>query len=123
MSATAPLIVGAEKLVPDHRKGAPVWSGARSLTPTAIRYQSAPVPARSEKLAIAVVLESSAPAMITLPENRWAGVSANWSGLAVPSLPAAMTITTPEFTARCIAPSKADPGGDPPSERLITLAP
>ena len=35
--ATAPEIAGAEKLVPDHRNSVPVWSGARSLTPTAIR--------------------------------------------------------------------------------------
>ncbi len=31
INATAPLIVGAEKLVPDHRNCAPVLSGARSL--------------------------------------------------------------------------------------------
>ena len=31
ISATAPLIVGAEKLVPDQRNCAPVSSGARSL--------------------------------------------------------------------------------------------
>jgi hypothetical protein len=35
--AAAPLITGAEKDVPDHRNVSPLWSGARTPTPIAVR--------------------------------------------------------------------------------------
>ena len=124
ISATAPLIVGAEKLVPDHRNWVPVWSGARSLTPPPSdnnrrRFR---LGRRSSAMLRAVGVERAGD------DHRARGIaspgsSANGSGLAVPSLPAAMTITMPAFTARCIAPSSVEPGAEPPSERLMTLAP
>ena len=35
--ATEPLMIGAEKEVPDQKNDAPVWSGATTRTPSAVR--------------------------------------------------------------------------------------
>ena len=88
-SATAPVIVGAEKLVPDQRKPVPVWSIVRDRDSRARPdNSSAPVPALFEKIDSwsrsvppAPLATPTEPAMITLAGNCWAGTSANGSGL------------------------------------------
>ena len=100
MSATAPAMIGAEKLVPDQLESCPFWSIVRTFVPSVIRVQLAPEPARLEKLAMFVEVEFRAPAMITWPGNVCAGISAKGSEFAprtgsVPSLPAEITRMTP----------------------------
>ena len=66
-------------------------------------------------------LTPTEPAMITMPGKPAPGLSANGSGLAMPSLPAEMTrITTRVDGALHRAASNSDPGVDPPSDRLMT---
>ena len=74
---------------------------------------------------------STEPAMITLPLPAARNPAANGSGLAgstpalveSPSFPAEMTTTTPLAAALATALRSVLLGDEPPSERLMTLAP
>src|SRR3981081_4555009 len=78
-----------------------------------------------------VPLLSTEPAMMTLPLPAWRKPEAKGLGLfgsvagelLSASFPADTTTTTPALAARPIAARNALSGDDPPSERLMTLAP
>src|ERR1044072_976294 len=124
ISAIAPVICGAEKDVPDQRRGVLVWSGARTSSPTAARKKFLALPARFEKLEI-TPLASTDPATMMRPcgTEPLAAGSAKASGLGSPSLPAAMTRITPAAVAWVIAVVSVLLGADPPSEMLTTFTP
>ena len=120
ISATAPLIVGAEKLVPDQRNCGAGLVGRTVAKPSAVRYHAAPVPARFEKSEMVLIVGGIAADRAgddhRAREGSVPGSSANGSGLlplvgSSPSLPAEMTSTIPALTARCIAASSWLPGG------------
>ena len=121
--ATAPEICGAANDVPDQRYGVLLLSGARTFTPTAARYWAAPVPARS-LVAAMLPVPSTEPAMMTaLRALAVPATLVKASGLAAPSLPAAMTTTIPACVARPIAFCKFWGMAEPPSDMLMTRAP
>ena len=142
--ATAPAICGAEKLVPEKTKterepsalvttlSVPFSYVQHTRSPRAARKALAALVAPALLLKFEITLaELTEPAMITLPLPAPKMPAAIGSGLAgsipasveSPSLPAEITTTTPLLAALMIAARNTALGGEPPSERLITLAP